>query len=300
LNYNGRDMSGQPVVAGLGELLWDLLPTGRQPGGAPCNFAYHAQQAGCESSMVSAIGKDSLGDELLQTIGKLGLSSRYIQRNDYPTGTVTVAVDESGHPAYTIHERVAWDYIQWTEEAPGLAARLDAVCFGSLAQRNSTTQQFITQFLSSLQPGCLKVFDINLRQHYFSSNIIENSLRLADVLKLNEDELSVVCSYLGIEGDLDSRLNQLLSQASLKYVVYTMGSNGSIITGIGEYSVAGAPKVSVADSVGAGDAFTAVFIAGMLRGNPLKETHIKASEVAAYVCTKQGATPRTDHFFNDT
>ena len=290
-------MSGKPVVAGLGELLWDLLPTGRQLGGAPCNFAYHAQQAGCESYMVSAIGKDTMGDELLRTIGRLGLSGRYIQRNDHPTGSVSVAIDKDGHPAYTIHEQVAWDHLQWTGEAGNLASTLDAVCFGSLAQRNQTTQQFMTQFLSSLKPGCLKVFDINLRQHYYTNSIIESSLRLADVLKLNEDELPVVCNHLGIEGDLESRLKQLLSRAGLDYVIYTMGSQGSIIAGNDEYFIAGAPKVSVLDSVGAGDAFTAVFTAGQLMGKSLKETHIQAAEVAAYVCTQKGATPRTDHLY---
>ena len=284
-------MNEKPIVAGIGELLWDMLPTGKQLGGAPCNFAFHAMQAGCESYVISAIGQDEPGGELIKTLNNLGLSDRYIQRNSFPTSTVTIKLDNHGHPDYTIHEQVAWDHIQWNTQIAELAGELDAVCFGSLAQRNSESKQAIVSLISATKPGCLKVFDINLRQSYYTKETIIQSINLSDVLKLNDDELPVVAGYTGLGGDIRSQLTQLLNQFKLKYIVYTMGSKGSIIASPDEYSFIEAPKVRVADTVGAGDAFTAVFIAGILKGYPLIEVHHKATEIAAFVCTKKGATP---------
>jgi fructokinase len=285
----------KPIIAGIGELLWDCLPSGKQLGGAPCNFAYHAMQAGCESFVISAIGNDESGAEIKKVVKKLNLSTQYIQENEYPTSTVTVALDENGHPDYTIHENVAWDHIRWDNKMQELAAKMDAVCFGSLAQRNRESQESIQSFISSLKRDCLKVFDINLRQNYYTNKTILDSIMMSDVLKLNDDELPVLANHFVLEGSAENQLEKLIELFNLKYIIYTMGSKGSIIKSETETSYTEVPNINVADTVGAGDAFTAIFIAGILQGIPLKEVHKKATEIAAFVCTQQGATPKFKH-----
>ncbi len=285
-------MIEKPVIAGIGELLWDMLPSGKQLGGAPCNFAYHARQAGCESFVISAVGNDDTGNELLANVEKLNLPTAFIQKNEYPTSTVSIKLDEHGHPDYTIHEQVAWDHISWTPDLQKLAGKLNAVCFGSLAQRSAESAQTIQSLISATRQDCLKIFDINLRQHYYSEEIIMKSIGISDVLKLNDDELPVVASISGLRGNVPDQLDQLRNQFNLTYIVYTMGGKGSIIAGPEGHSFVEAPKVMVADTVGAGDAFTAVFAAGILRGLPLSRVHQRATEVAALVCTKKGATPQ--------
>jgi len=285
----------KPIIAGIGELLWDCLPSGKQLGGAPCNFAYHAMQAGCESFVISAIGNDESGAEIKKVVKKLYLSTQYIQENEFPTSTVTVSLDEKGHPDYTIHENVAWDHIRWNNEMQELAAKLDAVCFGSLAQRNSDSQESIQSFISSLKRDCLKVFDINLRQNYYSNKTIVDSIMMSDMLKLNDDELPILANYLVLNGSAENQIEKLIELFNLKYIIYTMGSKGSIIKSENETSYAEVPNINVADTVGAGDAFTAIFIAGILQGIPLKEVHKKATEIAAFVCTQKGATPKFKH-----
>lgn len=285
-------MNEKPVVAGIGELLWDILPSGRQLGGAPCNFVFHAIQAGSKGFMVSSVGDDESGVELNNVITKLGLSNQYLQKNEHPTSTVTVELDNNGYPAYHILENVAWDYLQWDKSLEQLASVLDAVCFGTLAQRSLQSELTIKSFIEATNSKCLKVFDINLRQDYYSKDIISTSLILSDVLKLNEDELSVITSCFGIRGTVDEQLKQILKNFALKYVVYTMGSRGSIIFSETERSIISAPDVEVIDTVGAGDAFTATFVTGILKGISLKRVHEKANQVAAYVCTQKGATPK--------
>lgn len=285
-------MSKKPIVAGIGELLWDVLPSGKQLGGAPCNFAFHAMQAGCEGFVISAVGKDVLGAELIHNIKDLGLSDQFVQENEFPTSTVTVKLDENGSPDFIIHENVAWDHIRWNKEIQELAIKVDAVCFGSLAQRKHESELSVKSFLNATKPDCLKVFDINLRQTYYSPELIINSLLLCDVLKLNDNELPVVAGYLGLNGHPEKQLEQILNHFKLKYIVYTQGSKGSIIKSAVQSSVSKAPSVQVADTVGAGDCFTAVFITGILRGIPLEEIHRKATEVSAFVCTQKGATPK--------
>ena len=280
------------IVAGIGELLWDVLPAGKQLGGAPCNFAFHAMQAGCTSYVISAIGNDELGSELKKLIHRLEISNTYIQKNEFPTSTVTIELDENGHPDYTIHENVAWDHIRWNTDILKLAEQLDAVCFGSLAQRNPESEQTIRSFLAATRPECLKVFDINLRKNYYSEEIIINSLNITDVIKLNEDELPVVAGYLKLKGNPEKQLDQILRHFKLKYVVYTLGNKGSFIKCADDISFIDVPNIQVSDTVGAGDSFTAIFIAGILKGIPLKEIHKKATEIAAFVCTQRGATPK--------
>ncbi len=276
-------------VAGIGELLWDVLPSGKQIGGAPFNFAYHAGQVGCESYVISAIGNDKLGTEILEKANQLGIYSDYIQKNKYSTSTVTVRLDQNGHPDYTIHENVAWDYMQWHSDMNELSEKIDAVCFGSLAQRNPVSAETIYSFLEAVKPSCLKVFDINLRQQYYNKENIYKSLQLTNVLKLNDEELPVLSGYFQLTGNVNDQLNLLIEKFNLEYIVYTMGSKGSIIITSGDYSVMEAPKVKVRDTVGAGDAFTATFIAGLLHKKSIAEIHKIATEVAAVVCTQVGA-----------
>lgn len=284
-------MKRKPVVAGIGELLWDLLPTGKQMGGAPANFAFHAKQAGCESLIISAVGNDTDGEELIQTLTNQGSATRLIQKNSFPTGTVTVSLSPEGQPQYTIHENVAWDFIGLDTQTKAAINELDAVCFGSLAQRSPVSAAAIQQLLALVKPGCLKVFDINLRQHYYSKPVIETSLQFADILKLNDEELPVLAGFFGLSGDIENQLNQLMSQYQLKFVVYTMGAKGSIVFSETKSSLVEAPEINVSDTVGAGDSFTAVFTTGILMNVPFTEVHKQASHVAAYVCTRKGACP---------
>lgn len=284
-------MSHKPIVAGIGELLWDILPTGKQVGGAPTNFAFHAMQCGCESILISAVGNDNQGDELVSTIKALNINCEFIQRNNFPTGTVTVTLNEKGQPQYIIHENVAWDNTVFNAKIENKLKELDAVCFGTLGQRKPVSAITIQQLLTAVNLGCLKVFDINLRQHFFSFEVIVKSLEFADVLKLNDEELPVLSDFFGIKGELKTQLNHILNQFNLKYVVYTMGEKGSLILSDKEYSFLKSPKVDVTDTVGAGDSFTAVLISGLLKGLPLTKVHESASQAAAFVCTQKGACP---------
>jgi len=279
-------------VAGIGEILWDVLPQGKQLGGAPCNFAFHAQQSGLESYVISAIGQDTDGDELLKVLDHLGLNASFVQsKPDYQTGRVTVSLDQVGNPDYTIHENVAWDYIEPHLKLKAFAREVDAICFGSLAQRSRVSMATIWSFLESSRPDCLKVFDINLRQSFYNRETILKSLEFANVLKLNDDELPVLASFLGYEGDEESIIKQLLIAFELKLIAYTKGARGSILLTQDEISYGEVRKVEVADSVGAGDSFTAFLVAGILNNLELKKIHRAATDVAAYVCTQHGATP---------
>ena len=279
-------------VAGIGELLWDLLPSGKQLGGAPCNFAYHASRAGCESFVVSALGKDRLGKEILALFDEHELNTNYVQQTaDFPTGTVTVSLDGNGIPSYIIHENVAWDNICWNNSLEPLAKSVDAVCFGSLAQRSTVSRQTILNFLNATKTDCLRVFDINLRQAFYNLETILKSLELANILKLNDDELPVVAELLGLQGNDDELLLQLMNRFNLKLIALTKGAKGSLLQTENEQSFMEVPKVKIADTVGAGDSFTAVLVAGLLQNFALKRIHETATQAAAFVCTQNGATP---------
>ena len=284
-------MNDKPTVAGIGELLWDMLPDGKQVGGAPCNFAFHAMQAGCESILISAVGNDKAGDELISELEMLNINTEFIQRNSFPTGTVTVKIDEKGQPNYIIHENVAWDQTVFNTKIESKIKDLDAVCFGSLGQRSIVSAITIQQLLAAVKPACLKVFDINLRQHFYSFDIIKKSLEFADVLKINDEELPVLSDLFAFKGDVKNQLKEILNSFNLSYIVYTMGEKGSIIISKNETSFLESPKVIVADTVGAGDSFTAVIVSGLLKNIPLVKLHAAATQSAAYVCTQKGACP---------
>lgn len=283
-------MSVSKKVIGIGEILWDLLPEGKQLGGAPTNFAYHARQLGLEASIISNVGNDELGLEIIHNIKEAGIIS-FIDAIDRPTGTVSVRLDKNGIPNYVIHEDVAWDFITPSESAIEFACQADAICFGTLAQRSETSYYSIQETLKTVPDAALKVFDINMRQRFYNETIIRNSLQKANVLKLNDEEILVFADIFGISGDEFEIMHQILENHDLKILALTKGARGSWLISQEEDSFLDTPKVKVADTVGAGDSFTAGLVAGLLKNKPLKEIHRSAVEISAFVCTQKGGTP---------
>lgn len=282
----------KPLVIGMGEALWDVLPEGRKIGGAPANFAFHAGQAGMDARVVSAVGRDALGDETLLTLQQKGLNTDAVARVDFPTGVVQVTLSEGGIPQYDICEGVAWDNIPFTPALDELARNAQAVCWGSLAQRSEVSRNCIYRFLDAMpsEQGRLKVFDINLRQHFYSIDVIEASCQRANVLKINEEELVIVSELLRLgTPQVEQQCRLLMERFSLDMLVLTCGSNGSNIFTPVETSFRVTPLVQVADTVGAGDSFTATLVADLLKGAPVGVAHEHAVQLAAYVCTQQGA-----------
>lgn len=278
-------------IVGLGELLWDVFPDGRALGGAPVNFAYHASQFGFEGCAVSAVGRDALGQEILDTLAEKQLVS-LVEPVDYPTGTVQVTLDAQGVPRYEICEGVAWDNIPFTPHMERLARECRAVCFGSLAQRSAVSRATIRRFLGLVAPDAYRIFDINLRQHYYDREVVADSLRLCNILKINDEEVSAVARLFGLStADEREVCGLLLREYGLKLVIETKGAAGSYVFTADETSWIETPQVEVADTVGAGDSFTGAFVAALLKGCPLGEAHRAAVDVAAYVCTQQGAMP---------
>lgn len=280
-------------VVGMGEALWDVLPEGKKIGGAPANFAYHVSQFGLPGVVVSAVGEDPLGDEIVENFTSKGLNQQ-IARVPYPTGTVQVEVDQAGVPIYDIKENVAWDNIPFTEKLEALAANTRAICFGSLAQRNIVSRQTITRFLDSMpvKDDTLVVFDVNLRQGFYNKEILTSSMERCNILKINDEELVTVSRMFGYPGiDLQDKCWILLGKYNLKMLILTCGINGSYVFTPGRVSFQPTPVVEVADTVGAGDSFTAAFIASILQGKSVEEAHSKAVQVSAFVCTHPGAMP---------
>ena len=282
----------KPIVVGMGEALWDVLPDGKKIGGAPANFAFHAGQAGMDSRVVSAVGTDALGEEALATLEGKGLNIEAVARVDFPTGVVNVSLGEQGIPQYDICEGVAWDNIPFTPALANLARQAQAVCWGSLAQRNEVSRKTIFSFLDAMPSDeeRLKVFDINLRQQFYTLEIIEASCRRANVLKINDEELVLVSEMLRLgAGSPEVLCRSLMERYGLSILVLTCGANGSYVFTPVETSYRVTPKVQVADTVGAGDSFTATLVGELLRNTPVGVAHEHAVEVAAYVCTQQGA-----------
>ncbi len=280
-------------VVGIGEALWDVLPEGKKLGGAPANFAYHVSQFGLQSRVVSAIGEDKLGNEILDNFQGKGLHT-LIEKVEYPTGTVQVQLDNEGVPCYDIKENVAWDNIPFTDKLKQLAQKTCAVCYGSLAQRNVISRETINAFLDAMPEGKgqYKIFDINLRQGFYTKEIICNSMQRCNILKINDEELVTVSRMFGYPGiDLQDKCWILLAKYKLEMLILTCGVNGSYVFTPGSVSFVETPKVEVADTVGAGDSFTAAFVSAILKGKPVNEAHQLAVNVSAYVCTQNGAMP---------
>ncbi|MFI3304306.1 MAG: carbohydrate kinase [Rikenellaceae bacterium] len=280
-------------IVGVGELLWDILPDGKKIGGAPGNFAYHASQFGYKSAVVSAVGSDKLGDEIVDNIREKGLD-KYVERVAYPTGSVQVTLDDNGVPIYDIKENVAWDNIPFTTKLEELAQQTLAVTFGSLAQRNIVTRETIEKFLDAMPDDGerYKIFDINLRQGFYTRETICKSMERCNILKINDEELVAISRMFGYPGiDLQDKCWILLAKYKLEMLILTCGVNGSYVFTPGNVSFVATPKVQVADTVGAGDSFTATFISSLLSGESVKEAHMKAVRVSAYICTQHGAMP---------
>lgn len=281
------------MIVGMGEALWDVLPEGKKIGGAPANFAYHVSQFGFNSRVVSAVGDDKLGNEILENFAEKNLNF-LIEKVPYPTGTVQVELDSEGVPCYDIKEGVAWDNIPFTPALEELAKRTRAVCFGSLAQRSVVSRETINKFLDTMPDDGdrLRIFDINLRQSFYTREILCNSMERCNILKINDEELVTVSRMFGYPGiDLQDKCWILLAKYNLKMLILTCGVNGSYVFTPGEISFVETPKVEVADTVGAGDSFTATFVAAILKGKKVNEAHKLAVEASAYVCTQNGAMP---------
>ena len=279
------------LIVGIGEALWDCLPEGRKLGGAPANFAYHVGQFGFNSCAVSAVGNDALGEETLAEFDAKKVN--YVMpRVDFPTGTVQVTLDEVGVPTYDIKQNVAWDNIPYTNEIGALAKRCKAVCFGSLAQRSEVSRKTIYKFLDHTPKDALRIFDINLRQNFYSQDVLRASLRRCNVLKINDEELVIIGRMFGYPGlDFENKCWLILGKYNLDMLILTCGVNGSYVFSRGAMSFLETPKVKVADTVGAGDSFTGSFVASILAGLPVHEAHRKAVNVSAFVCTQKGAMP---------
>lgn len=282
------------LVVGIGEALWDILPEGKKLGGAPANFAYHVSQFGLESIVVSAVGNDKLGKEILDNLTDKKLNT-LIDEVHYPTGTVQVELDNNGIPCYDIKENVAWDNIPFTENLKSIAEKTTAVCFGSLAQRNIVSRETINKFLNLIpnKKGIYKIFDINLRQGFYTKDILCRSMEQCNILKINDEELVTVSRLFGYPGiDLQDKCWILLAKYNLEMLILTCGVNGSYVFTPGNVSFVETPKVEVADTVGAGDSFTAAFIAALLMKKTVREAHQFAVNVSAFVCTQNGAMPQ--------
>lgn len=280
------------VVVGLGELLWDLLPGGKQLGGAPGNFAYITNLLGNRGIPASRVGQDALGDEALRRLTQLGLSTEFVQRDFiHPTGTVKVEI-EYGQPRFEILQPVAWDFLEWTQTWQQLAHDADAVCFGSLAQRSVQAQSAIRSFLAGTRPEAVRIFDINLRQKFYSKAVLEQSMKLATILKLNHDEFPILMRVLGLEDrGMENSARTLLSSFALKLVSITRGQGGSLLVAENGCSQHPGFKVKVADTIGAGDAFTAALVHAYLGGESLTEMNERANRVGAWVATQAGGMP---------
>jgi fructokinase len=279
-------------VFGIGEVLWDLLLTGPQMGGAPANFAYHAHALGAQGHAITRVGKDDLGREILRRFRGLDLPTSSVQEDDVaPTGTAKVSLSGEGLAHFTIQEDVAWDYLAATPEAEAVAREADAICFGTLAQRSPTSRATIQQLVALTPKSALRVFDINLRQQYYSREVIEQSLHLANVLKLNNDELPVLAGMFGLTGSTANQIEALARRFKQRVVALTRGAQGSLLYREGCWSNCGSRPVEVVDTVGAGDSFTAALVLGVLHNLDLDEINSIANEVACYVCSQAGATP---------
>ena len=284
--------SQQNYIVGIGEALWDMLPEGRKIGGAPANFTYHVSQFGLDAVAVSAVGDDELGAEIRQTFEEKDLQTQ-LATVPYPTGTVAVTLDAKGIPHYEICEGVAWDNIHFSPELEALARNTIAVCYGTLAQRNSVSRKTIESFIAAMPADGIKICDINLRGTFYNKEILESSMRACDILKINDEEIDEVSRLLGAEFPTQrmAALN-LMSRYEVDILILTCGTNGSYIYSMdGTESFLPTPKVKVADTVGAGDSFTGAFIAALLCGKDIKKAHALAVEVSAYVCTQNGAMP---------
>lgn len=280
-----------PEVLGIGEILWDVFPEGRQLGGAPGNFAYHVHQHDIPAAPVSAVGHDEPGEAMLTELERRGVDTRFIARVDHPTGTVEVELDEKGKPEYDITRDVAWDHLPVTDRLLGLARSARALCFGSLAQRMPPSRKAIESLLAAANEKALKVFDVNLRAPFYSADIVRSGLELCNVFKLSDDEVEKVADLLSLPGKEPAFADAVIDRFGLRMLVVTRGDKGSLVQTRDERNEHAGVKADVVSTVGAGDSFTATIVAGVLSGLSVEELHDRAARVAAFVCEQPGAMP---------
>lgn len=279
------------MIIGIGEILWDVFKDKKVLGGAPANFAYNIAQFGLNGQVLSAIGKDELGEGVVKQLDEKGVNHNLAVVNR-PTGTVYVKVDNQGIPTYDITENVAWDVIPMTASLKELAKRTQVICFGSLAQRSEISRATINSFLDLMpsSPNSYKIFDINLRQNYYSAEVLNASFNKCNMLKTNDEELEVIAKYFGYDHlGVREICKSLVHTFNFKILILTCGTKGSYVFTPELVSFLGTPVVEVADTVGAGDSFLSAFIASVLRGKSIEESHRFAVDVSAYVCTQEGA-----------
>jgi len=287
-----NELSERLVIAGIGEVLWDVLKESEELGGAPVNFAYHAGALGAEAYAISCVGDDRRGMAALEELTKRSVSTDYITvLAGATTGYVLAEVDAHGVASYTFPDDVAWDRLVIADTTAQLGKRLSAVCFGSLAQRSPISRKAIVDYLAKLGPTTLKVFDLNIRQNFYSREIIETSLEMADMLKLNDDEIVLLGRMFGLDGDQKNQMRQLVERFSLRLGVLTRGGNGSLLVSPESVSDHAGYPAKIVDTIGAGDSFTAATVLGFLQGHALDQINDHANRVAAYVCSCQGAMP---------
>jgi fructokinase len=274
-------------------VLWDLLPGGEHFGGAPTNVAVHAAALGAEAALVSAVGHDARGDAALAHLAAAGVDSSAVARlPDHATGVVHVSVNSLGLPSYEIAEGSAWDYVRWTAFVERAAHHADAICFGTLAQRSPVARATIRRAVAATREDAWRLFDVNLRQTFYNADVLTTSLELANAVKLNEEELPVVARLCGLGSAMPADLlRALCDRFGLRLAALTRGPGGSLVVGVDSVWESRAPRTNIVDTVGAGDAFTAALLVGIIAGRPLEEVNERANAVAAYVCSQPGATP---------
>lgn len=289
----------RPRIVGLGEILWDVLPSGRLLGGAPTNFAYMATVLGDQGIVASRVGHDELAAQARESLQKANLTTGYLQEDCvYETGYTSVSLDDEGQPTFRIQEPVAWDYLQWTPEWQELALQADVICFGSLAQRSAVSGATISSFITAARDSAIRIFDVNLRAPFYNRNVLLWSLKHADILKLNEHELLQITSLLDLTpGDQQSLVRQLLQRFGLRLICVTRGARGSLLMSPDELAEHPGISVKVADAIGAGDAFTACVAHHYIRNHSLEEISDAANRFASWVATQVGATPTVEPGF---
>lgn len=280
----------KPIAVGLGEVLFDLLPDGPKLGGAPANFAYAARALGMDGRAVSAIGSDELGKEARRLLREKGLPA-LLPLVDRPTGNVLVTFHGKGIPSYEFAVRPAYECVPFTEELQALAKETDICCFGTMAQWGNVTHRTVCSFLDVMKEESLRVLDVNLRGHFYNQEIIETSLRRANVVKCNEQELPILCDYAGISEPDADRYHAFLERLGVICFMYTEGARKSTVYYGGEKSILPTPKDEVVDTVGAGDSFTAALVTGLYQGMSLRKAHERAIAVSTFVCTQHGGMP---------
>ncbi|MDF1824003.1 MAG: carbohydrate kinase [Verrucomicrobiales bacterium] len=294
-------MSPSPLhlyrIAGIGELLWDFLPGSQRLGGAPANFSYHCHQLGATAYPVSSLGEDLLGIAAFNALSERGTNLDFVEKLEgRTTGRVNLSLDGERKPTFEIKPDAAWDHLHFSPKLKQLAGKLDAACFGTLAQRFATTRNTIQSFIRSMPATSLKILDINLRSPFYSKALIEDSLNLATILKLSDDELFVLAAFFNLRGSTREQLTTLLNRFDLKLIALTCGSKGSILIDAEQYDECPAPPTELIDSVGAGDSFAAALCLGLLQHQPLSEINLFANRIAAFVCSRDGATPTLPSF----